>query len=97
MNEKLSLSLYSQARHFFESDAQFSGANVKAILDAYNEAARFAGLLARFALKKPEYRERALWAEASASTLERVLSIFLDDSASECVDGKPWRIEGDDS
>lgn len=97
MNEKLSLSRYSQARHFFESDAQFSGANVKAILDAYNEAARVAGLLARFALTKPEYRERALWAEASASTLERVLSIFVDDSASECVDGKPWQIEGDDS
>ena len=97
MNEKLSLSRYSQARHFFESDAQFSGANVKAILDAYNEAARVAGLLARFALTKPEYRERALWAGASASTLERVLSIFVDDSASECVDGKPWQIEGDDS
>ena len=29
MNEKLSLSRYSQARHFFEIDAQFSGANVK--------------------------------------------------------------------
>ena len=97
MNEKLSLSRYSQARHFFESDAQFSGANVKAILDAYNEAARVAGLLARFALTKPEYRERALWAEASASTLERVLSIFVDDSASECVDGKPWLLEGDDA
>lgn len=97
MNEKLSLSRYSQARHFFESDAQFSGANVKAILDAYNEAARVAGLLARLALTKPEYRERALWAEASASTLERVLSIFVDDCANESVDGKPWRIEGDDS
>ena len=94
MNEKLSLSRYSQARHFFESDAQFSGANVKAILDAYNEAARVAGLLARFALTKPEYRERALWAEASASTLERVLSLFEDDCASESVDGKPWRLEG---
>lgn len=95
MNEKLSLSRYSQARHFFESDAQFSGANVKAILDAYNEAARVAGLLARFALTKPEHRERALWAEASATTLERVLSLFEDDYASESVDGKPWRLEGD--
>ena len=94
MNEKLSLSRHSQARHFFESGAQFSGANVKAILDAYNEAARVAGLLARFALTKPEYRERALWAEASASTLERVLSLFEDDCTSESVDGKPWRLEG---
>lgn len=95
MNEKLSLSRYSQARHFFESDAQFSGANVKAILDAYNEAARVAGLLARFALTKPEYRDRALWAEASASTLERVLALFEEGCASKRVDGKPWRLEGD--
>lgn len=97
MNEKLSLSRYSQARHFFESDAQFSGANVQAILDAYNEAARVAGLLARFALTKPEYRDRALWAEASASTLERVLSLFEDDCASDRIYGKPWRLEGDES
>ena len=95
MNEKLSLSRHSQARHFFESDAQFSGANVKAILDAYNEAARVAGLLARFALTKPEHRECALWAEASATTLERVLTLFEDDCASESVDGEPWRFGGD--
>ena len=94
MNEKLSLSRYSQARNFFEGDAQFSGANVTAILDAYNEAARAAGLLARFALTKPEYRERALWAEASASTLERVLALFEEGCASKRVDGKPWRLEG---
>ncbi len=58
-------------------------------------AARMAALLARFALADPKYREKALWAEASAQTLERTLGLFSADERDHEFTGKPWRMERD--
>ena len=96
MNDQtLELGLHSKARNYFESDHVFSAADGKTrhILAAYNEASRVAALLARFALSDPKYREKALWAEASAQTLERTLGLFSADEQDHEFTGKPWRME----
>ena len=52
-----------------------------------------AALLARFALADPKYREKALWAEARAQTLERTLGLFSADAQGHEFTGKPWWME----
>ena len=94
-DQTLELGPHSKARGYFDSDHVFNAAGGKArhILAAYNEASRVAALLARFALSDPKYREKALWAEASAQTLERTLGLFSADEQDHEFTGKPWRME----
>ena len=94
-DQALQLGLYAKARCYFEHDHAFNAAGGKTrhILAAYDEASRMAALLARFALADPKYREKALWAEASARTLERTLGLFSADEQDHEFTGKPWRME----
>lgn len=94
-DQALQLGLYAKARGYFERDHAFNAAGGKTrhILAAYDEASRMAALLARFALIDPKYREKALWAEASAQTLERTLGLFSADEQDHEFTGKPWRME----
>ena len=93
--QTLELGLYAKARCYFERDQAFNAAGGKTrhLLAAYDEASRVAALLARFALSDPKYREKALWAEASAQTLERTLGLFSADAQDHKFTGKPWRME----
>ena len=94
-DQALQLGLYAKARCYFERDHAFNAAGGKTrhILAAYDEASRMAALLARSALADPKYREKALWAEASAQTLERTLGLFSADEQDHEFTGKPWRME----
>ena len=94
-DQALQLGLYAKARCYFERDHAFNAAGGKTrhILAAYDEASRMAALLARFALTDPKYREKALWAEASAQTLERTLVLFSADAQDHEFTGEPWQME----
>ena len=97
-DQTLELGLHAKARGYFERDHTFdaAGGKTRHILSAYDEAARVAALLARFALSDPKYRDKALWAEASAQTLERTLGLFSADETDHELSGRPWRMERDE-
>lgn len=87
---------HSQARSFFEVDEEFKGPPdiITPLLNAYEEAARYASLMARFALKVPSDREKAIWAEASASTLECILYRYAVKYPGDGLDDlRPWKME----
>lgn len=84
---------YAKARNYFDADETFSGSShLSALMDAYNEASRLSMLMARFALRDPKDREGALWAEASAATLERVLQLFATNLPSDVLDPSAWQM-----
>lgn len=94
--QDLKLGVHAIARGYFEYDCTFANSSVvtKPILDAYNEAARMSALLSGLALTRPQYREKALWAEASAITLQSVLRLFVSDELpGDEFEVSPWRME----
>lgn len=90
-----SLGTISRARGFFEEDEEFQGPAdlIASLIDAYEAAAERAMLTARFALRNPERRDEAVWAEASASTLEWVLYRYaVHNKPDGLEDMSPWRM-----
>ena len=84
-----------RARGFFEADEEFQGPPemIEPLIDAYEAAAQYAMLTARFALKNPEQRDQALWAEASASTIGWVLYRYAAHNPPDGLDDiQPWRM-----
>lgn len=86
----------SQARGFFEQEEQFEGplGIVLSLINAYETAAEHAGTMARFALRNPERRDEAIWAEASASTIEWALYHFAVHNPGDGVEKlAPWEMK----
>lgn len=85
-----------RARGFFDEEEVFQGPPelIAPLIDAYDAAAKHAMLTARFALRNPDQRDQAVWAEASASTLEWVLYRYAVYNPSDGVDDmSPWRMK----
>ncbi|MBD9406276.1 hypothetical protein IB236_13085 [Acidovorax sp. ACV02] len=95
-NSTLSLGTNSRVRGFFEEDEEFEGPPdlIESLLSAYESAAENAFLTARFALLNPDRRDQAIWAEASASTLEWVLYRYaVHNKPDGLEDMSPWRMK----
>lgn len=85
---------YSVCRNYFEHDARFSlddaHQKISTIVGSYESAAEHAALFARFATFNEARAKEAVWAEASAQTLEYVLDLFLDHEDNEPTNRLPW-------
>ena len=85
-----------QARGFFWADEEFQGPQelIGPLISAYEAAAETAMLTACFALRNPDKRDQALWAEASASTIEWVLYRYaVHNKPDGLEDMRPWRMQ----
>lgn len=90
-----SLGTNGRARGFFEEDEELQGPQelIAPLIDAYEAAAEHAMRTARFALRNPDQRDQAVWAEASASTLEWVLYRYAVHNKPDGLEGMhPWRM-----
>lgn len=89
---KHKLGLHAAARNHFEAndefEANFNDKHLKALLDAYNEGSRYASHACRMAVSDPGEQSAAIWAEASANTLDYVLALLKDGE----FNAKPWKL-----
>jgi hypothetical protein len=89
----LKLGPHAHARHYFEYDQEFDPKFV-VLVEAYEEAARRAGLSAKHAVKynTPEFLSEARWFEATVCTLERILGL-LESNGDEIQFPNPFKDE----
>ncbi len=85
-------------RGFFDEESRFKAADasVSILLTEYRQAAYHAARLAKIALFDGKSRDKAIYAEAAARTLERALSLMLrlalaTPAFSNCL-GHKWRL-----
>lgn len=81
-------------RGFFDEESRFKAADasVSILLTEYRQAAYHAARLAKIALFDGKSRDKAIYAEAAARTLERALSLMLVEGPHESM-ANAWRLE----
>ncbi len=81
-------------RGFFDEESRFKAADasVSILLTEYRQAAYHAARLAKIALFDGKSRDKAIYAEAAARTLERALSLMLVEGPYESM-ANAWRLE----
>ncbi len=81
-------------RGFFDEESRFKAADasVSILLTEYRQAAYHAARLAKIALFDGKSRDKAIYAEAAARTLERALSLMLVEGPDESM-ANAWRLE----
>ena len=81
-------------RGFFDEESRFKAADasVSILLTEYRQAAYHAARLAKIALFDGKSRDKAIYAEAAARTIERALSLMLVEGPDESM-ANAWRLE----
>ena len=85
----VTLSQPAQMRHFFETDSKWDEAH-SWLIDALDTAAERAAASSKRYVLDPSKRERALWDEAVAQTLERILGSVVLGEPSDDIELPKW-------